>query len=130
MAYDEQLAARIRALLRGQRGVTEKKMFGGLAYLANGKMFAGVLKTQLVVRVGPEANDEALKNPHTRPMDFTGRPMKGFIYVDPNGVKTEAQLRHWLMRGNTFVATLPRAKQRPLPRVSEPITSARDKERT
>ena len=62
-------------------------MFGGLAYLSNGKMFAGILKQNLVVRVGPEASDQALKVPHARPMDFTGRPMKGYIYVSPDGVK-------------------------------------------
>ncbi len=106
MAYDEQLAARVRALLKGQRAPVEKKMFGGLAYLSNGKMFAGILKKDLVVRVGPEANDEALKEPHTRPMDFTGRPMKGYVYVSPEGTKTAAQLRKWLMRGQTFVAIL------------------------
>jgi TfoX/Sxy family transcriptional regulator of competence genes len=81
-------------------------MFGGLAYLWHGKMFAGILKDDLVVRVGPEANDRALKEPHTRPMDFTGRPMKGYIYVSPAGTKSAAQLRAWLARGQTFAASL------------------------
>ena len=85
-------------------------MFGGLAYLSNGKMFAGILNKDLVVRVGPEANDQALKEPHTKPMDFTGRPMKGYIYVGPEGTKTAAQLRTWLTRGLKFVSGLTVAK--------------------
>ena len=116
MAYDEQLAARIRTLLTGQRALVEKKMFGGLAYLSNGKMFAGILKSDLVVRVGPEANDQALKEPHTRPMDFTGKPMKGYIYVSPDGTKTSAQLRKWLTMGLNFAASLPPVKRKALRR--------------
>lgn len=111
MAYDEQLAARVRVLLKGQRVLVEKKMFGGLAYLSHGKMFAGILNKDLVVRVGPEANEQALREPHTRPMDFTGHPMKGYSYVSPNGTKTAAHLRKWLTRGQTFVASLPPVKR-------------------
>nr|MBI3612777.1 TfoX/Sxy family protein [Nitrospirota bacterium] len=125
MAYDEQdeqLAARVRALLKGQPALIEKKMFGGLAYMSQGKMFAGILNRDLVVRVGPEANDTALTRPHTRPMDFTGRPMKGYIYVSPTGTKSPAQLRAWLARGQTFVASLPPAKQAATRRVSKTIT--------
>ncbi len=122
MAYDEQLAGRVRALLKGQRALVEKKMFGGLAYLSNGKMFAGILKKDLVVRVGPNAYESALQESHTRPMDFTGQPMKGYIYVSPDGIKTAAQLRKWLARGRTFVASLPSAKRRTVRRVSRIIT--------
>ena len=122
MAYDEQFATRVRTLLKGQRAIVEKKMFGGLAYLSNGKMFAGILDSDLVVRVGPETNDEALKKPHTRPMDFTGRPMKGYIYVSPDGVNTPAQLRKWLVRGLTFVASLPPTKRKVARRTPKPIT--------
>jgi TfoX/Sxy family transcriptional regulator of competence genes len=111
MVYDGQLAARVRVLLNGQRALVEKKMFGGLAYMSQGKMFAGILKDNLVVRVGPDGNDEALKKPHTRPMDFTGWPMKGYIYVSPEGVKTAVQLRKWLTRGQTFISSLPVAKR-------------------
>lgn len=107
MAYDERLASRIRGLLRGQRGLVEKKMFGGLAYLSHGKMFAGILNGDLVVRVGPEANDEALRRPHTRPMDFTGRPMKGYVYVSPAGTRGAASLTSWLAQGQRFVASRP-----------------------
>ncbi len=111
MAYDEQLATRVRTLLKGQNAIVEKKMFGGLAYLSHGKMFVGILNNDLVVRVGPEANDAALKKPHTRPMDFTGRPMKGYIYVSSDGMRTAVQLRQWLVQGQQFVANLPPAKR-------------------
>jgi TfoX/Sxy family transcriptional regulator of competence genes len=121
MAYDEKLAQRIRTALKGRRGPVEKKMFGGLAYLSNGKMFAGILKDELVVRVGPEANDHALKERHTRPMDFTGRPMKGYIFVSPDGIKTAAQLHKWLTRGQTFVASLYPAKRKTAHRASRII---------
>jgi TfoX/Sxy family transcriptional regulator of competence genes len=111
MAYDEQLAVRVRALLKGRRTIVEKKMFGGLAYMSRGKLFAGILNRDLVVRVGPEANDQALKEPHTRPMNFTGRPMKGYLYVSPGGTRTAAYLRKWLTRGQKFVTSLPPAKR-------------------
>jgi TfoX/Sxy family transcriptional regulator of competence genes len=111
MAYDEQLAARVRVLLKGQRALVEKKMFGGLAYMSRGKMFACILGSDLVVRVGHDANDEALKKPHTRPMDFTGHPIKGYIYAGPDGTKRAAQLRSWLMHGVEFVSDLPVAKR-------------------
>ena len=114
MAYDEQLATRVRTVLKGQRALVEKKMFGGLAYMAHGKMFAGVLKSDLVVRVGPEANDTALKEPHTRQMDFTGRPMKGYVFVSPHGIKSAAQLRKWLTKGLDFAASLPPVKRKVL----------------
>ena len=80
-------------------------------------MFAGILNSDLVVRVGPDANDKALREPHTRPMDFTGRPMKGYIYVGPDGVKNTAQLRRWLSKGLDFVARLPAS----LPRKRRPV---------
>ena len=112
MAYDERLAKRVRALLKGPRALVEKKMFGGLAYLSNGKMVAGILKNDLVVRVGPDATDRALREPHTRPMDFTGKPMKGYVFVGPGGVKTAPQLREWLTKGLNFVAGLPPRKRK------------------
>ena len=121
MAYNERLAARVRTALRGQRFLVEKKMFGGLAYLSHAKMFAGILKDELVVRVGPAVHEAALKEPHTKPMDFTGKPMKGYIYVEPGGLKTDAQLRTWLSKGLAFVAGLPPKKQKP---VRSPSTTA------
>ena len=74
MAYDEQLAGRVRALLKGQRALAEKKMFGGLAYMSHGGMFAGISNSDLVVRVGPDANDKAWQEPHTRPMVLRAGP--------------------------------------------------------
>jgi len=74
-------------------------MFGGLDYLSKGKMFAGILNSDLVARVGPVANDQALKKPHTRPMDFTGRSMTGYLYVSQDGTTSAAQLRTWLIGG-------------------------------
>jgi hypothetical protein len=86
------------------------------------KMLAGILKGDLVLRVGFEANDQPLKEPHTKPMDFTGKPMKGYIYVSLDGMKTTVQLRKWLTRGQTFVACLPPAKRRAIRRVTKTIT--------
>ena len=85
MAYDSKLAERIRAIAAGRKGVTEKEMFGGIAFLLDGKMFIGLAKNQLMVRVGPDRHDEALARPHVRPMNFTGRPMRGYVYVVPAG---------------------------------------------
>ena len=108
MAYDQQLAERIR-LARGVRqDVIEKKMFGGLALLQRGKMFCGIVKDELMVRVGPERYEESLREAHVRPMDFTGRPMKGYIFVEPAGCRTEKAVRRWVERGAEFVETLDR----------------------
>ena len=96
MAYDEQLAERVRKSLGRRRNITEKKMFGGLSFLQNGKMLCGVLKDLLVLRVGPEEAAKLLKKPHVRPMDFTGRPMKGFVYVEPGGSKSAASFERGL----------------------------------
>lgn len=122
MAYNERLAARVNTALKGQRSLVGKKMFGGLAYLSHNKMFAGILHDELVVRVGPAGHEAALNEPHTRPMDFTGTPMKGYIYVSPDGVKTPAQLRKWLIRGLTFVASLPPVKRKAAHRTPKSIT--------
>ena len=111
MAYDEKVAARIRALLRSDGRITEKKMFGGLAFLRDGLMLAGVTDATLMARVGPEAHADSLKRAHVRPMDFTGTPMRGYVFVDPPGFRTAAQLRFWLERCEDFVATLPPKKR-------------------
>ena len=107
MAYDERLAQRMRKLLAKQPGVTERRMFGGLALMVRGNMCCGILKDELMVRVGPEQYEEALAQSGTRPMDFTGRPMKGMIFVDPNGCKTEKALAKWIERGLAFAGSLP-----------------------
>ena len=86
MTYDRELADRLRAALSTEPGVTEKAMFGGLAFLLHGNMAVGLSGQELMVRVGPEASDDALAHPHTRPFDMSGRPMKGWILVAPDGV--------------------------------------------
>jgi len=112
MAYDEKLASRIGAVLKGKRGITEKKMFGGIAFLLNGKMFCGVVKDELMARVGPENHNKAISQKHARPMDFTGKPMAGFIYVKPAGIKTEAALHKWVGWCMDFVKDLPQKKKK------------------
>jgi TfoX/Sxy family transcriptional regulator of competence genes len=107
MAFSEPLADRVRAALARRRGVSEKKMFGGVAFLANGHMFCGVNRDDVVVRVGPDAWAKALSRKHARPMDFTGRPLSGYVYVAPPGVRTAALLKTWVDQGLRFARTLP-----------------------
>lgn len=107
MAYDEGLAQRLRDLFRDLAGVVEKKMFGGLAFMVHGHMCCGVEGAGLMVRVGPDQFDDSLSQPHARPMDFTGRPMKGFVYVESQGLGSERLLQEWVDRGLKFVSTLP-----------------------
>ena len=107
MAYDEQLAQRIRVALGDDAAVTEKKMFGGVAFLRNGHMFAGVANSSLMARVGKANYEESLGRKHVREMDFTGRPMQGYVFVDRGGLKTAEQLHFWLERCIKFVAALP-----------------------
>ena len=107
MAYDESVAQRIRGLIDPALPVAEKRMFGGLAFMHRGHMFIGVVKSELMVRVGPDAYQECLSLPHARPMDFTGKPMKGFLYVGDTHRLPDEALRGWLQRGLRFVASLP-----------------------
>ncbi len=110
MAYDEKLAERVRKVLATRKGVTEKKMFGGLAFLLGGRMCCGVLNDDLVVRTGPERHAAAFARPHTRPMDFTGRPLTGFIYVGPRGVKADVALAKWVQEATEYASTLPQGR--------------------
>ena len=89
MAYDEKLADRIRQALGPDDDIEERKMFGGLAFLRAGRMFVGIADDDLMVRVGPDRYEESLGKPHVRPMDFTGRPMTGYVYVAPAGRRSE-----------------------------------------
>jgi hypothetical protein len=82
-------------------------MFGGLAFMVNGHMCCGIVDKNFVVRVGPEQYEASLAEPHARPMDFTGRPMRGFVYVDPEGYRSTRDLKVWIQRGLHFVLTLP-----------------------
>ena len=106
-SYDEALAERSRKVLAGERGVTEKKMFGGVCFLHRGNMVGGVADGILLVRVGADAYEAALAEPHVRPMTFTGRPLKGMVYVDPRGCATAAALARWLRKGLAFASSLP-----------------------
>ena len=107
MPYDETLAQRVRPVLAPRPGVVEMKMFGGLAFMLNGNMAVGILNDRLMVRVGRDAYDDALAQPHCQPMDFTGRPMRGFVMVDPAGIADDSQLADWIRRGLDFASTLP-----------------------
>jgi TfoX/Sxy family transcriptional regulator of competence genes len=107
VAYDEGLAQRIRELLDERPGLSEKRMFGGLAFLVGGNMAVGIVKDDLMVRVGPAAHAAALAEPHARPMDFAKRPMKGFVFVAPEGFEEDADLSRWVARGVGFAASLP-----------------------
>jgi TfoX/Sxy family transcriptional regulator of competence genes len=104
MSYDENLATRVRALLAERDDVVEKKMFGGLCFMVSGAMCCGLTKSDFMVRVGANYYEEALAQPHARPMDFTGRPLKGMVYVAPEGLRTKAALTRWVRRGIEFVS--------------------------
>ena len=107
MAYDERLAERVRdAVADLGVPVTERKMFGGLAFMLNGHMFAGVVGQDLMLRLGEPAASHALSRPHVREMDFTGRPMKGMIFVEPDGLNGPA-LRQWIAEAAAFARSLP-----------------------
>ena len=106
MAFDEELAERVRGALAGVEGVTEKKMFGGLTFMLGGKMCCGVAGDRLMVRVGPAAYDDALAEPFAGPMDFTGRPLRGLVYVDRDGLREDEALSGWVDRGVEFAASL------------------------
>lgn len=105
MAYNENLAEKVRELLQENDGLSEKKMFGGLAFMLNGNMACGVVGEELMVRVGPDGYQEALAERYTRPMDYTGRPLKGMVYVEEDAVAVD--LDNWVNRGAEFASTLP-----------------------
>src|SRR5215471_10884976 len=105
MAFDESLAARIRDALARKRGVEEKKMFGGVGFLLHGNMLVGVWKESLIVRLGSDNYDDALLEPHVREFDITGRPMKGWVLVEPEGVEDDEKLTDWIGRATRFVRT-------------------------
>jgi TfoX/Sxy family transcriptional regulator of competence genes len=110
MAFDAGLADRIREVLPRSPAISERNMFGGLAFLMNGHMFCGVVKNALMVRLGDELAVAALKQPHTRPMDFTGKPMKSMIYVDACGLDSDETLRPWVESALKYARKLPPKK--------------------
>ena len=107
MTFDEELAARTRAALGDVRGVTEIRMFGGLCFTVHGNMAVGVTGDDLMVRVAPEDGEAALAQPGARPMDFTGKPMRGFVFVGGEGLKTERMLKGWVDQGVAYASSLP-----------------------
>ena len=114
MAFDETLADRIRRAMGPRADVTEKKMFGGLAFILDGRMFCGIAQDDLMVRVGRERYEAALEEAHVRPMDFTGRPMNGYVFVGPCGTRTEKAIKRWVEQGAAFVATVDGAAKKKL----------------
>jgi len=120
MAFDERLAARVRRVLGQRTDFSERRMFGGLAFMVRGHMCCGLVKGDLMVRVGREAFRDAVTRPHARPMDFTGRPSAQMVYVAPAGVKTDRALGAWIDRGVAYIRSLPprpiRPSKRGLPR--------------
>jgi TfoX/Sxy family transcriptional regulator of competence genes len=107
MAYDEGVAQRLREAFETVANVGEKRMFGGIAFMVNGHMSCGVVDDTLMVRVGPERYREALKKPHAREMDFTGKPLRGFVYVAPEGFESDDDLASWMNISLEFVKSLP-----------------------
>lgn len=112
MAYSEALADRIRKALRAKRGVIERKMFGGIAFLLRGHMVVGILDDSLMARVGPENYEKALAKSGVREMNFTGKPMRGYVFVGPEALRNGAQLKRWLDLCAEFVKTLPAKSSR------------------
>lgn len=108
MAFDEDLAERVREVLPADAvaRVTERKMFGGLAFMLDGNMFVGIVGAELMARLGPDAADAALHRPHVRAMDFSGRPMKGMVFVGPGALECE-EPAGWVRSALDFVRTLP-----------------------
>ncbi|WP_018989353.1 TfoX/Sxy family protein [Aromatoleum toluclasticum] len=107
MAFDEGLAERLRDELRAHHDIAERRMFGGLAFMLHGHMCVGILDDTLVVRVGAERYEDALRTAHARPMDFTGRPLTGFVMVEPPGFESDADLSRWVKRALRFNTSLP-----------------------
>jgi TfoX/Sxy family transcriptional regulator of competence genes len=107
MAFDEALADRVRETLAPRADLSERKMFGGIAFMIAGNMAVGVIEDDLMVRLDPGEAEWALAEPHTRPMDFTGKPMRGMVFVDSAGTATDDDLASWVEAGADFAASLP-----------------------
>ena len=107
MAYDEGLAQRVRECLQGRGDVEEKNMFGGLCFMVSGHMCCGISGEKLMARVGPDRYHACLEQESASEMDFTGRPLKGMLYVAPSGISSESSLSGWIEQCTSFVATLP-----------------------
>lgn len=108
MAYSESLALRIRQILGRRHGVNEKRMFGGVGFLLNGNMCVGIWKNSLIARINPENYEDALNEQNVHEFDITGRTMRGWVLVEPDGIDSDEQLSDWVRRSVDFVSTLPR----------------------
>lgn len=108
MAFDENLAERIRQSLARRRNVEERKMFGGLCFLLNGNLLVGIWKDSLIARLGPDEGEVALLEPHVRAFDVAGKPMRNWVLVEPQGVEGDEALKAWIERATKFVRTLPK----------------------
>jgi hypothetical protein len=107
MPYDDKLANRVRKILEKIDGLSEKKMFGGICFLINGNMALGLVNDDLMIRVGSDSYEKILSQPHVRKMDFTGKPLKGFLYVGPKGTESDNYLKKWVLIGVEFAISLP-----------------------
>ncbi|MDQ2631219.1 MAG: TfoX/Sxy family protein [Actinomycetota bacterium] len=107
MAFDEALADRIRDVLAARPELSERRMFGGIAFMLVGNMAVGVIGEDLMVRLDPADAEKALAEPHTRPMDFTGKPMKNMVYVGPEGTVSDEDLTAWVEAGADYASSLP-----------------------
>jgi hypothetical protein len=125
MAYDLKTAERVRRILSSRSDAVEKRMVGGLSFVVGGSMCCGVTGSALMIRVGAEARERVLAQQHVRPMEFAGRPLAGFVLVDPEGFRTDAALAAWVQRGLDFAATLPAKAARRKPRPKAPRNSSR-----
>ncbi len=108
MAYDESLAGRIRDALARKKNIEERKMFGCICFLLHGNALAGVWKDRLIARLGPDEGEAAMRESHVRAFDITGKPMRNWVAVEPQGIEDDDQLAGWIERAVNFVKTLPR----------------------
>jgi len=108
VAFSESLAGRIRDALARKKNIEERKMFGCICFMLNGNALAGVWKNALIARLGPDKGEVALREPHVRQFDITGRPMRNWVVVEPEGVEDDEQLKDWIERATTFVNSLPK----------------------
>jgi TfoX/Sxy family transcriptional regulator of competence genes len=106
MAFDETLAQRIRDALARKKNIEERKMFGGIGFLLHGNMLVGVWKNSLIVRVGPDGYDDALLEAHVKEFDITGKPMKGWVLIEPEGIDDDESLKAWIQQAVKFVGKL------------------------
>ena len=128
MAYEEQLANRVRQALTRRAIFEERAMFGGLAFMVRGHMCCGLVKNKLMIRVNPDAYDELLGEPGAQPMDFTGKPMRGFLYVTSAGISTRLALDRWIARALDFAESRPAKTRKARPKPRRPSNEARGDE--